>query len=89
MRDPMSDAPLLSCREMLRLFTDYLDDALDLVERLRFEEHLSLCDGCTDYFDQLRDVIDGADGLPVDPLPEDLRTRFTNTYELWKRGQDP
>ena len=77
---------LLSCREMVRLFTDYLDDALPLGERLRFEEHLSLCDGCTDYLDQIRDVVAVAGGMEAEQLPEDLRDKLMNTFELWKNG---
>ena len=40
---------LLICREMVRLITAYPEDVLPLMERVRFEQHLSICDGCTAY----------------------------------------
>jgi anti-sigma factor RsiW len=75
---------LLSCREMVRMFTDYLEDVLPLQERLRFEEHLSLCDGCTGYLDQIRDVVRTSRGLSDEQLPEPLRDEFLRTFAIWK-----
>ena len=36
----------LTCKELVELVTDYLENRLALPERLRFEEHLALCAGC-------------------------------------------
>ena len=88
MSDMIRNAKLLTCREMARMFTDYLEDALPQVERLRFEEHLSLCDGCTDYLDQLRDVVALAGGLEPDALPDELRDSVMGTFELWNQGRE-
>jgi anti-sigma factor RsiW len=44
----------LTCREVVELVTDYLDDALSPEDRERFEEHLALCPGCDSYLDQIR-----------------------------------
>ena len=76
---------LLSCREMVRMFTDYLEDALPLDERLRFEEHLSLCDGCTGYLDQMREMVRTSRGLTPEELPEPLRQDFLSTFAIFKR----
>ena len=87
MSDMIRNSNLLSCREMVRLFTDYLEDAMPVVERLRFEEHLSLCDGCTDYLDQLRSIVTISGELKAAELPDELRDRLLNTFDLWK-GSD-
>lgn len=51
------DGPGMSCRELVGLVTDYLEDALPESDRLRFERHLADCDGCTAYMDQIRNTI--------------------------------
>ena len=47
----------LACRQVVELVTAYLDDALDPVDRERFEEHLVFCDGCANYLEQMRATI--------------------------------
>jgi anti-sigma factor RsiW len=42
------------CRELVELVTDYLEDRLPSERRLRFEEHIAICPGCTAYLDQMR-----------------------------------
>lgn len=42
------------CRELVELVTDYLEDRLPSEQRLRFEEHIAICPGCTAYLDQMR-----------------------------------
>ncbi len=47
----------LTCRELVELVTDYLEQALAEPERLRFEAHLTACEGCRDYLDQMRRTV--------------------------------
>ena len=49
--------PDLTCRELVELVTDYLEDALPVAERERFESHLADCDGCHAYVEQVRATI--------------------------------
>ena len=44
----------LTCREVVELVTDYLDNALSPEDRVRFEEHLAVCPGCDSYLEQIR-----------------------------------
>lgn len=87
MTDRNRNTQLLVCTEMLRLFSDYLDDAMPVDERLRFEEHLTLCDGCTAFLDNMRDVKMVAGGIEDEQLTEDVRANFMSSFDLWKRGQ--
>ena len=48
----------LTCRELVELVTDYLDDALPDADRARFEEHMAACDGCDRYVEQIRTTVD-------------------------------
>jgi anti-sigma factor RsiW len=49
--------PDLTCRELVELVTDYLEDALPDGERERFEAHLAECDACDAYVEQVRATI--------------------------------
>jgi len=47
----------LTCRELVELVTEYLDDALPASERARFDAHLAGCDGCQAHLAQMRATI--------------------------------
>ena len=59
---------LIPCRDIVELVTDYLDDALDIATRLRFEEHLAACPPCREYLSQMRTAAALARGLAESPL---------------------
>jgi anti-sigma factor RsiW len=48
----------LTCRELVELVTEYLEDVLPAHERERFEAHLADCEGCEAYVEQIRATID-------------------------------
>ena len=47
----------LSCRQVVELVTDYLEDTLDPLARAEFEAHVAGCHGCPIYLDQMRATI--------------------------------
>lgn len=54
----------MTCRELVELVTDYLDDAMSPQERARFEEHLDMCEGCREHLDQVRTTLTVLDVMP-------------------------
>ena len=52
-----SAATDLTCRELVELVTDYLEDSLTAHERARFDAHLAECDACRAYVDQMRTTV--------------------------------
>ena len=73
----------LACREIVELVTAYLEDALDAVDRERFEEHLVFCDGCANYLEQMRTTVRlsaSADLL----LPAALENRLLMAFSDWR-----
>jgi len=44
----------LTCRELVELVTDYLEDGLPVQERARFDAHLDECEACRAYVEQMR-----------------------------------
>lgn len=74
----MTDAPLLTCRELIDFIAAYLDGELGDEERKRFDAHLRVCQACVDYVDSYRETMratlvayDGEDDIP-ESVPEEL-----------------
>jgi anti-sigma factor RsiW len=76
----------MSCKELVELVTDYLEDAMPPEERLRFEEHLTLCDGCVHYVDQIRKTVVTVGTLHEESIPPDARDALLGVFRDWKRG---
>ena len=76
----------LSCQELVELVTEYLDGALTEEDRRRFDHHLSTCDGCRAYVDQIRETIRVAGEVtPADLSPEAERA-LLQAFRDWNAG---
>jgi anti-sigma factor RsiW len=73
----------LSCREFVELVTDYLEGALLEEERLRFEDHISRCDGCTAYLEQIRQTVGVAGRLTEDALSPEAERVLLDAFRDW------
>jgi anti-sigma factor RsiW len=73
----------LSCQELVELVTDYLEGALPEEERLRFEEHIALCDGCKLYLAQIRQTIAALGRLPEDALSPEAERTLLDAFRGW------
>ena len=76
----------MSCKELVELVTDYLEDALPPAERLRFEEHLVLCHGCVNYVDQMRKTVVTVGALNAESISPEARDALLHVFRDWKRG---
>jgi anti-sigma factor RsiW len=47
----------LTCKEVVEIVSDYLEGALSAEDRARFDAHLTVCDGCHTYVEQMRETI--------------------------------
>ena len=79
----MSDAESMDCNELVELVTAYLDGALDLDTRARFDIHLTECGGCENYLQQLRATVDTL-GKVRDELDPALRDRLLTAFRDWR-----
>jgi hypothetical protein len=73
----------LACQEVVELVTAYLDDALDPVDRERFEEHLVFCGGCENYLEQLRTTV-RLTGRVEEELPAELQADLLEAFRDWR-----
>jgi anti-sigma factor RsiW len=78
-------APKMTCRELVQLITDYLEDDLSTRDRRRFERHLRGCDGCTTYIEQMRYAVRLAGVLGEDDLPPHARDELLTAFSDWQK----
>jgi anti-sigma factor RsiW len=78
----------LTCRELVRLVTDYLEGALSDNDRRRFEAHLTACDGCTTYVSQVRDTIRITGTLTEESLAPAARDELLVAFRTWKHERE-
>ena len=75
----------LTCRELVEIVTDYLEGALSPEERIQFEKHLVMCDGCAIYLDQMRESIRLTGMLREEHVSEEARERLVEAFRGWKQ----
>jgi anti-sigma factor RsiW len=77
----------LTCREIVELVTDYVEDALPPDERAHFERHLSYCPGCVTYVEHIRDTIRATGSAPrEESLPPEVRAALVAQFRDWARS---
>lgn len=74
----------LNCRELVELVTAYLEDELSSGERKRFDAHLSGCDGCTMYVEQMRRTIELTGTLRADDVSPEAEEALLRAFRDWK-----
>jgi anti-sigma factor RsiW len=74
----------LNCLELVELVTAYLEDDLSTGQRKRFDAHLSACDGCTMYVEQMRRTIELTGTLRVDDVSREAEEALRRAFRDWK-----
>ena len=74
----------LSCRDVVELLSDYLEDALPADERERVEQHLEVCEGCRRALEQLRLTVRLTGMLSEDALTPDTRAALLTSFRDWR-----
>jgi anti-sigma factor RsiW len=74
----------LSCQELVELVTSYIEGALPELDRARFEEHLTRCDGCTRYVEQMRATILVTGRLTPEDISPDAERKLLDAFRDWQ-----
>lgn len=77
----------LSCKELVELVTEYVEDRLPLDVRARFEMHLGYCASCRVYLAQMRETVKLAGRLSEETLPPPVKDSLLKAFRGWKRGR--
>lgn len=74
----------LSCKELVELVTDYLEEKLSSLEQTRFEAHLATCRGCRAYLSQMRQTIKLTGHLSEDSIQLQAQQKLLQAFRDWK-----
>jgi len=70
----------LSCKELVEIVTNYLEDRLDPRDKIRFESHLGDCPACAAYLQQMRETVLALARIPDPEIPEPMRPRLLAAF---------
>jgi predicted anti-sigma-YlaC factor YlaD len=80
----MTEDGTLSCQELVELVTSYLDGSLTARDRARFEEHIAVCNGCTNYLEQMRTTIRLTGMLTPEQLTPEASSELLDAFRSWR-----
>jgi anti-sigma factor RsiW len=76
--------PPLACQELVELVTAYFDGSLSRRDMRRFRRHISGCDNCAAYVEQMRLMIEASGRLTEDDLEPAARDELLEAFRDWK-----
>ncbi|MEW6583851.1 MAG: zf-HC2 domain-containing protein [Actinomycetota bacterium] len=76
----------LACAELVALVTDYLEGALSLADRARFDAHLAECPGCVTYVEQFRQTLTAIGTLREEDVTPAARDALLAAFRDWKHA---
>lgn len=78
-----ADMPL-TCKAIVELVTDYLEDSLPVEQRALFEAHLGACRGCRTYLEQMRQTIALTGRLMEEGIAPEAERVLLSAFKDWK-----
>ena len=78
----------LTCQEMVELVTSYIEGTLAPRDAKRFEEHLTPCDDCGEYVQEMRTTIRVTGSLNHTEMPPEMRERMLEAFREWHEHPD-
>jgi anti-sigma factor RsiW len=76
----------LACQELVELVTAYFDGSLSRRDRHRFRVHISGCEHCTTYVEQMRQLIAATGRLREEDIPPVARDQLLTAFRGWSEG---
>ena len=76
----------MTCHELSEIVTDYLEGALPLPDRVRFEAHVADCPACRRYLEQMRRTVAALGRVPPEPIPPAVEAELLDRFQHWKRA---
>jgi predicted anti-sigma-YlaC factor YlaD len=76
----------MTCKELVELVTEYLDGTLAADLRMKMEDHLSRCDGCTNYLEQMRQTIRLTGQVREESLTSQQRDDLLRLFRDWQKN---
>jgi predicted anti-sigma-YlaC factor YlaD len=83
----MSSDEELTCKEVVELVTDYLENVLLPGTRDRVDAHLAECPGCTAYLEQIQKTIGMLRTLTEQPVLPGTKQELLQIFRRWKQEE--
>ena len=77
----------LTCKELVEVVTDYLEDRLPTEKRILFEEHVAICSWCRTYLEQMRETVRLTGSVREEDLEPEARDALLDVFRNWKQAQ--
>jgi anti-sigma factor RsiW len=77
----------LACQELVELVTAYFDGAMSRRDRKRFEAHISGCDNCTTYVEQMRQTIEATGSITEETIDPAARDKLLEVFRDWQAAR--
>jgi len=74
----------MTCQELVELVTAYLEGTLPDADRARFDDHISECEGCTHYLEQMHTTIRLTGMLTPESLSEEASSELLSAFRNWR-----
>jgi anti-sigma factor RsiW len=71
---------MLTCREVAEIASEYLDDELPLLRRMRVRVHLMMCRRCPKHVDQLASTVNLLRRLPREAPPVHVENALVRSF---------
>lgn len=79
------DYPDVPCQDFVELVTDYLEGVLDAETMAAVEHHLSLCQGCREYLEQIRATKRAVGHVSAATLPQAVQDELVAAFAGYRR----
>ena len=80
----MNDHAPMHCNELVELVTAYFERALSDTDTRRFDEHLSECDPCRTYLDQLRTTVALVGRIEPERMSPEMQDALGQAFRDWR-----
>ena len=74
----------MTCRELVELVTDYLEETLPGQDRMRLQAHLAECPYCEEYIAQMRRTVAALGRLPPQPVDPARQEELLDAFRGWR-----
>jgi anti-sigma factor RsiW len=76
----------MTCRELVELVTDYLEETLPSRDRMRLDAHLAECPYCEEYVAQMRRTVAALGRLPPETIDRAREQELLDAFRGWRRA---
>jgi anti-sigma factor RsiW len=78
---------MLTCADIVKLVTDYIEGQLTPAERRRFEGHVAICPPCRAFLNQMRTTVELVGDLREEDVPPDMEEHLLAAFRDWRRDE--